>query len=77
MPVTELTFERVALEDPEGQWELHRGRLREKPGMTAAHNQVGVDLAFAVMQQLDRNEYTVRIDSARAKRSDETDVLHS
>jgi len=40
--------------------------------MTAAHNQLGVDLAFAVMQQLDRGEYTVRIDSARAKRGDET-----
>lgn len=72
MSVTERTYERVALEDPEGQWELHRGQLREKPGMTAAHNQLGVDLAFTVMRQLDRDEYTVRIDSARAKRSDET-----
>lgn len=72
MPVTERTFELVALEDPEGQWELHRGHLREKRGMTAAHNQLRVDLAFALMQQLDRGEDTVRIDSARAKRSDET-----
>ncbi len=30
MPVSEQTYRVVALEDPEGQWELHRGRLREK-----------------------------------------------
>ncbi|MEA2511138.1 MAG: putative restriction endonuclease [Thermomicrobiales bacterium] len=72
MPVTEQTYQAVALEDPEGQWELHRGRLREKPAMTASHNQVGIDLAFAIMQQLDRSEYTVRVNSARAKRSHET-----
>jgi hypothetical protein len=40
--------------------------------MTASHNQAGIDLAFAIMQQLDRSEYTVRVDSARAKRSHET-----
>jgi Uma2 family endonuclease len=72
MPVTERTYELVALEDPEGSWELHCGRLREKPGMTASHNQIGIDLALSIMQQADRHEYTVRVDSARTKRSDET-----
>jgi len=72
MPVTERTYQMVALEDPEGQWELHRGRLREKPAMTASHNQAGVDLAFSILQQVDRREYTVRVDSGRVKRADET-----
>jgi len=72
MPLTERTYQMVALEDPEGKWELHRGRLREKPAMTASHNQTGVDLAFSILQQVDRREYTVRVDSGRAKRADET-----
>jgi Uma2 family endonuclease len=62
----------VALEDPEGQWELHRGRLREKPAMTASHNQTGIDLAFSILLQVDRREFTVRVDSGRVKRADET-----
>ena len=72
MPVTERTYQMVALEDPEGQWELHRGRLREKPAMTASHNQSCVDLAFSILQQVDRREYTVRVNSGRTKRADET-----
>jgi Uma2 family endonuclease len=72
MPVTARTYQMVALEDPEGRWELHRGRLREKPAMTASHNQAGIDLAFSILQQVDRREYTVRVDSGRAKRADET-----
>jgi Uma2 family endonuclease len=72
MPVTERTYRMVALEDPEGHWELHRGRLREKPAMTASHNQTGVDLAFSILQQVDRREYTVRVASGRVKRADET-----
>jgi hypothetical protein len=38
MAVSQQTYERVALEDPDGRWELHGGRLREKPGMTWAPN---------------------------------------
>ncbi len=53
MPVTEETYRRVALEDPEGQWELHCGRLRQRPGMTLEHNQVQTRLLFDLMRQLD------------------------
>jgi Uma2 family endonuclease len=45
MPVSEQTYEQVALEDPEGQWELVCGRLRSKPPMTHAHNTAGFELA--------------------------------
>jgi Uma2 family endonuclease len=72
MPVTERTYELLALEDPERKWELHHGRLREKPAMTASHNQIGMYLSYFLLEQLDWSEYTVRVDSARAKRSDET-----
>ncbi len=37
MPVSEATYERLALEDPEGRWELVCGRPRRKPGMTTEH----------------------------------------
>ncbi|MGD9890014.1 MAG: Uma2 family endonuclease [Dehalococcoidia bacterium] len=59
MPVSEETFERVALEDPDGKWELHCGRLRTKPGMTTRHNEVGIVLAFRLQQQLSFDSYLV------------------
>jgi hypothetical protein len=40
MSISEATYERVALEDPAGQWELVRGRLRSKPAMTTERNSV-------------------------------------
>ena len=38
MPVSEQTYRQVALEDPEGKWELVCGYLRRKPAMTTEHN---------------------------------------
>jgi hypothetical protein len=40
MPISEATYERIALEDPESNWELVCGRLRRKPEMTQEHNDV-------------------------------------
>ena len=34
-------YERLALAEPDRKWELRDGVLREKPGMTAAHNWLG------------------------------------
>ncbi|GIW04313.1 MAG: hypothetical protein KatS3mg059_0933 [Thermomicrobiales bacterium] len=59
MPVTEKTFEAVVLEDPEGRWELVRGRLREKPPMSFAHNFAGCVLARQLLRQLDASRYQV------------------
>ena len=72
MPITQATYERVALEDPEGQWELHRGRLREKPTMSIAHNHMLDLLAGEFHRQLDRNCYAVRTNSSRVRRTDES-----
>ena len=67
MPVTEETYERVALEDPEGQWELVCGRLRQKPGMTTEHNEVASKLDRRLWMQLDEREFAVRTNSARLR----------
>lgn len=60
MPLTASTFERVALEEDDQTWELYRGRLREKPGMSYTHNDTGFELAFRVAVQLEGQPYTVR-----------------
>jgi Uma2 family endonuclease len=70
MPITEETFERIALEDPDGKWELHCGELRSKPGMTTRHNQIGVVLAFRLQQQLSLDEYLVSGDRAYVRMSE-------
>ena len=67
MPVSEETFERVALEDPDGKWELHCGRLRSKPEMTTQHNQVSWVLGFRLQQQLPFDEYVVSTNMARVR----------
>ena len=64
MPVSEATYERVALESDSQTWELVCGRLREKPGMTSRHNQVARNLATELVVQLDRRQYTVSTDQA-------------
>jgi Uma2 family endonuclease len=67
MGVSQATYERVALEDNEGQWELVCGQLRRKPAMTMAHNDIQHVLAFAVARELDDERFTVRINSTRLR----------
>src|SRR5690349_11156609 len=70
--ITPAAYERLALDDPDHKWELRDGYLREKPGMTAAHNHLEVNLGFMLMSQLDRSAYAVRIDAGRVCRSGAT-----
>ncbi len=72
MPVTERTYQAIALEDPEGQWELHRGRLRKKPSMSFGHNRGMSRLVRQLISQLDADAYDVRFNSGRLRRLDET-----
>jgi Uma2 family endonuclease len=67
MPVSEATYERVALEDPEGLWELACGRLRRKPDMTTEHNQVTRLLAALLTIQLGVTEFIVSMNTARLR----------
>ena len=69
MPLTEQTYRAVVLEDPEGRWELYRGRLREKPDMPARHNRFQGGLAGRLHVQLFNSEYEVRTNSVRLRRA--------
>ncbi len=60
MPVSEKTYRRIALEDPNGHWELHGGVLRQKPGMSFEHNHITSRLFLRLGLQLDEREFTVR-----------------
>lgn len=72
MPVSEQTYRSLVLEDPEGKWELHRGRLREKPAMSIAHNRVTMRLTRQVILQLDFDRFDVRTNMGHVRRADET-----
>jgi Uma2 family endonuclease len=72
MTISERTFRQVVLEDFENRWELHHGRLREKPGMTFAHNRVGYWLGHQLGSQLDPQRYDVRVDAGHVHRPEDT-----
>jgi Uma2 family endonuclease len=59
MPISDATYRRVALEDPEGHWELVCGRLREKPPMTTEHNETARALRDQFILRIDRARFTV------------------
>jgi Uma2 family endonuclease len=71
-PMSEETYRQFALGDPQGQWELYRGQLREKPGMSVEHGSVMMLLVEWLLNQLDRNEFQVRAHHARLRRSADT-----
>ena len=52
MALTAETYRRVVSESPEGIWELHHGRLREKPTMSFRHHDTSAQAAFQLMRQL-------------------------
>jgi Uma2 family endonuclease len=67
MPVSEATYKLVALEDPEGQWELVCGRLRQKPHMTNRHDGLTLGLGGMLSQALDLDRYLVATNSTRLR----------
>lgn len=70
--ITNNAYERLALDEPDRKWELWNGHLREKPGMTYAHNEVAYYLGFMLGTQLDRSAYRVRVDAGRVHRPGST-----
>jgi Uma2 family endonuclease len=76
IPKTEIMSEegyrQFSLSDPQGQWELVEGRLRERPGMSVAHGRVIMDLAVYLANQLARSEFRVRTQHARLRVSPQT-----
>lgn len=69
MPVSEATFKRISLEDPDGHWELDGGCLRQKPDMTFEHNQAIDLITWSLHLQLSPEEFVVRADTALIRRS--------
>ena len=65
MVVSAKIYEQVALEDPNRKWELDCGRLRQKPGMTADHNDVMRKVAIRLGAQLDEREFAVDMNATR------------
>jgi Uma2 family endonuclease len=70
--ISEEAYRQFALGDPSGQWELHHGQLREKPGMSVEHGDVMDQLIFMLHNQLERSEFRVRAGHARLRRSADT-----
>jgi Uma2 family endonuclease len=66
--MSESAYQAFVLSGVEGNWELHDGRLVEKPGMTWEHNDIVAFLSYLLQQQIDRGEYRVHYES-RVRRS--------
>jgi Uma2 family endonuclease len=68
MPVSEATYEQLALEDLEGRWEYLCGQIRQKPPMTHEHEDTSWWLAHLIQNQLDRRAFQVRHNGSRTHR---------
>jgi Uma2 family endonuclease len=66
------TYERLALEDTDHHWELHDGDLVEKPPMAFAHNDLMFELAHELRLQLPGDQFRVRANAGRLRRSART-----
>ena len=62
-------FERIALAEPDRAWELHRGRLREKPAMVFRHNDFMFLIGMFIGRQLDLTRYRVRVNAGHVRRT--------
>jgi Uma2 family endonuclease len=70
--MSEQEYERFVLSGVEGVWELHDGRLVEKPGMSRDHGRIVSRLARQLLVQLDEAEYEVRINEGRVRKPADT-----
>ena len=75
MTVTQQTYDRLVLADPEGPWELHNGEPREKPPMAAEHNDLVFELGHQLRLQLDRDAFRVRVNAGRLRRPVKTTYI--
>jgi Uma2 family endonuclease len=66
--MSDEAFEQLALDDPDGRWEMYCGVPREKPGMTFEHDEVAQNLGFTLQSRLDRRKYRVRTGMGHVRR---------
>ena len=69
--ISEEAYQQFVLSGVEGSWELHDGRLVEKPGMTFRHGQIPMLLGHFLLSQLDRAQFQV-VSELRVRRSSAT-----
>ena len=69
--ISEEAYQRFVLSGVEGSWELHDGRLVEKPTMTFRHGQIPMLLGHFLLSQLDRAQFQV-VSELRVRRSSAT-----
>lgn len=67
--LTEEDYQRIVFADPEHQWELYDGQLRERPGMSWEHGRVVMLLSRLLLIQLDLRQFEIRINEGRVRRS--------
>ena len=72
MVLTHQTYEQLVANLPEGQWELHEGQLRDKPSMGCDHGTAISYLDHLLQRQLSWDDFHVRVNHARLRRSPET-----
>src|SRR4051812_666870 len=70
--ISETEYDHIVATQPDHQWELVDGHLREKPGMTWAHGSIVALLSYLLQDQLDRGQFEVRINEGRVRRSPAT-----
>jgi Uma2 family endonuclease len=73
--IDETAYEHFVLNGAEGAWELHDGRLVEKPGMTWNHGRIVARLSYLLQDQLDEARFEVRINEGRVRREDDTILI--
>jgi Uma2 family endonuclease len=65
--ISEAEYTRIVQDDPDHQWELNEGELREKPGMSWEHANIVTRLIVLLQLQLDWAQYRV-LTEARVRR---------
>ena len=72
MTETTRTYREITQENPDGQWELFRGHVRQKPATSFDHNDVMTLLAHQLLQRLDISVYRVRVNAGRVRAPQES-----
>jgi Uma2 family endonuclease len=67
-PVTEESYFRQALASEDAPLEFFQGRIREKPSMSAEHNDAMFLLGLQLGQQVVLRKYRVRVNAGRTRR---------
>lgn len=67
--ISQATYEAVASEASDHQWELFDGRLVEKPRMSIPHNRLMARLNAQLVRQLNVDQFEVRMNTGRVRSS--------